>query len=224
MLTKGRPSASDIYSARSTSANRQVIYAMRDCYLDELSTGNSSRGDIVFRLNTFEIDRETFKLMQEKTLLKITEHRLEEDYLQDLIFAPLSAAVQLAEADIIAAEEELAAFTSKAEVGQDTYTSVMLAQARLDECKIIREKARTELGQKRLDVEVMRRKFSAEESDLDQRLQMNLNIRALHQFVMPFDGAVESHSYVGSFLEEGDPICTVLVTDPTIHERQRVLG
>lgn len=188
-----------------------MIFALRDCYIDELATGNSRTGSIVFRLNTFELDRETFKLAQELTLLKITEERLEQSYVEELVIAPLQAAVQLAESDAAAAEDEFRETEERHNAGQVTSVDVALAKARLAERRVIWEKSRIDLGQRSLELEVQRRKFEAEQDDLKQRIELNSQIRKVHQFSMPFEGYVEAHTYAGAFVEEGDPICTVSV-------------
>ncbi|MDX0648843.1 hypothetical protein GOD00_30850 [Sinorhizobium medicae] len=196
--------------AKSTSADRQTIFALRDCYLDELRVGDALAGDAVFRLNSFEVDRSLFKLAQELAMLQLTEDRLGEQYINTLVLEPMRAAVELARSDISAAEEELRAEQARFEVGEATRADVLMAEGRLAGRRIILLKGEIDLGQRKVEIDTQRRRLSAAETDLSNRGQLNMKIRELYEYHMPFAGSIEPHSYGGAFVEEGDPICTIL--------------
>lgn len=203
------PSDLAIYSERSISADSQTIFAMKDCYLDYLSSGNIVAGAVVFKLNSFEIDRSSFKLVQELAMLTLTEARTDRQYTQALIIEPLEAAVALAGADADVAAEEVRVIKDEFKVGEYTLVDVAMAEARLDERRLILRKAEIDLGQKMLELDIQTRQVTAAREDLEKRLILNDKIRSIHEYYMPFSGSVTVHTYAGAFVEEGDPICTV---------------
>jgi hypothetical protein len=126
---------------KSLSVDRQTIFALDDCYLDDCVSGTVEKGSLVFSLNTFELDRETFKLAQQLALLKITEDRLQQNYIDTLIFKPLDAAIELATSDAAAAEAELTDARDRFAAGEITRVELIQTEARLHERRVIIEKA-----------------------------------------------------------------------------------
>jgi hypothetical protein len=197
------------YSVKSLSPDQQTIFALRDSYLDLSVDGRLAAGAIVFSLNTFELDRQTFKLERELALLELSERRLDPDYVSTLIIKPLQAAIETAQSDLDVANDALRQTLDRYNVGTVTLTDVKLAQARVADKTITVDRAQLGLNQKQLDLDTLRRRLDAEKADLKQRTELNEEIRKVHQFTMPFAGSVTAHSYAGAFVEKGDPICTI---------------
>jgi hypothetical protein len=209
MLSPKLQSDLAIYSAKSLSANQQTIFALANCYLNSCVAGRVDKGALVFSLNTFELDRESFKLAQQLALLKITEDRLDNAYLDELIFKPLDAAIELATSDASAAQAELVEMQERLKAGQVTRVDVVQAEVRLHERNVIIQKATLDRAQRGFETDLQKKRCSAQKDDLLKRLELNDQIREIHTFAMPFAGTVSLHTYAGAFLEKGDPICTV---------------
>jgi hypothetical protein len=195
---------------KSNSPEVQIIFALRDCFIDRLiNAGVAKAGATVFQLNTFEIDLESFRLAQERLLADIAAARLDPEYLDKLIYQPLEASIALAEGDEKAAAEELAQAKRGFEVGVATIVDVNDAQARFSERRGLILRPRIDLLQRQIDVEGQRRRFAAELKDLTERIVLNQGIREVNSFAAPRDCSVELHTYEGAFVEKGDPICTI---------------
>lgn len=161
----------------------------------------------MFELNTFEIDREIFKLRQEFELSEITEDRIAADYLEELVFRPLQAAKNLAASDVQAATEEYEGAIMRHEVGDLTIVDVKLAQARLAERQVNAVRADMNLQQRRQEVNAQARRWKAERQDLLKRIELGKLMKDLFSFNAPSNGQVEFFTAAGMFVEEGDPIC-----------------
>ncbi|MBP2563318.1 multidrug resistance efflux pump [Neorhizobium galegae] len=168
-----------------------------------------AEGDPMFFLNAFEIQRDTFKLSQELALLALTEKRLDAAYLDQLIFAPLKAAIELAESDRDAANEELQFIQMEVDAGAASKMDLDRATARLAEMEVAFYKAKTESIQKSIDVEAELRRLDADKKDLNERLKLNAAIADMFRYRAQIAGKVEYHSYPGAFVEKGDAICTI---------------
>jgi multidrug resistance efflux pump len=197
------------YSVKSLSSDQQTIFALKDSYLDLSVDGRLTAGTIVFSLNTFELDRQTFKLERELALLELSERRLDPDYVSTLILKPLQAAIETAQSDLDVANDALKQTQDRFNIGLVTLTDLKMAQARVADKTITVDRAQLALNQRQLDLETLRRRLDAEKADLKQRTELNEQIRKVHQFAMPFAGTVTAHSYTGAFVEKGDPICTI---------------
>jgi hypothetical protein len=199
-----------MYSAKSITDKQQTIFCLRNCYVNFLAEGPARTDDLVFQLNTFELDRETFKLQQQQLLLKLTEDRLATEYVNKLIFEPLDTAVQVADGDLAAATMEFNAAQQQFKDGKITEAGLKAAEARVAERRIILEKAKIDREQKEVEINSQRRRVRAERQDLEERIMLDQKIREIHEYRMPFSGTIEVHSYSAAFLEKGDPICTIL--------------
>jgi hypothetical protein len=197
-----------IFSGSSNDAEAQIITALSNCFLN-FSTldGACAAGSKLFELNTFEIDREIFKLRQEFELSEITEDRIAADYLEELVFRPLQAAKNLAASDVQAATEEYEGAIMRHEVGDLTIVDVKLAQARLAERQVNAVRADMNLQQRRQEVNAQARRWKAEREDLLKRIELGKLMKDLFSFNAPSNGQVEFFTAAGMFVEEGDPIC-----------------
>jgi outer membrane protein len=162
-------------------------------------------------LNTFEIDRQSFKLERELELLRLTESRLETEYVNSLIIRPLQAAIDTTQADLDATSEQLRQTRDRFNVGEVTRTDVALAEARVADGFISLDRAELNMAQRQLDLATARRRLDAEKDDLTRRTELNEMIRRIHQYFMPSAGTAVTHSYPGAFVEKGDPICTISI-------------
>lgn len=206
----GTPSELAIYLAKSNTNDQQTIFAMQDCYLDELSDATDvAAGVQLFRLNALEIDRESVKLEQELEMSKLTEDRLDQTYLDNLIYAPLNAAIEMATTVVAAAQDELRMYRARLEVGAVTRTDAAQAEGRLAEKEILLSKTQSDKVQKDIEIQSQQRRFAADEKDLEERTQLNIKIRDLYIYKSQLAGKITYHTYRGGFLEKGDPICTI---------------
>jgi chromosome segregation ATPase len=174
-----------------------------------VSDGTVGSNEDVFRLNTFELDRETFKLLQELEFSKLTAARLEQQYVDELVFKPLNAAQILAKSDLDAAKEELEQTKDRLTAGEVTRVEVSRAMARLAERKANLGRSETNLAQRKLEIEQQTRRLIAEQTDLASRIRLNQLIRDIHVYRTQRAVSVETHTHEGAFVEEGDPICTI---------------
>lgn len=198
------------YSVRLNESNTETVFSLRDCYVDELVTpGKVAKNSVIFKLNTFELVRETFKLAQELELSKLAAARLGDDYLERLIFSPLRAAVTAAMKDVVAYTDLLEATRERFRVGELTITDVALAEAALEEASGRLAQSRINLNQRSLEIEGQKRRLIAEQTDLSERMYLNSLIGEVHLFRLSADANVEVHTFPGAFVEEGDPICTL---------------
>jgi multidrug resistance efflux pump len=199
-----------IYSVKSNGEKQQTIFAMQDCYVDVLSKmAVVGLNEELFRLNALEVDRENFKLEQELEMNKLTEERLDKDYLDSLIYGPLNAAIEMATAVVEETQEELREYRERFQVGEVTRTDVAQAEGRLAEKQILLVKAKNDKMQKDIEIESQQRRFAAERQDLAERIDLNIKIRELYAYKSQFAGKVTYHTYQGAFIEKGDPICTI---------------
>jgi len=201
-----------MYSVKSSNASVHEIYAMRDCYIDAIAQGGDlNAGDIVFKLNTFEMDRETFKLAVELQNSQIAVKRLTQDYVDRLIVRPLTAGIEFAAADLVATKEELDHVTERYEIGVGTLAEVFIASAQHSERQSLLARSEADLTQRNIEIDGQRRRLEAEMQDLNDRIALNAKIRELHEFRMPARGNVTIIGYQGAFVEEGDLICQIAI-------------
>jgi hypothetical protein len=204
------PSELAIYSVKSLSTTSETIFALRDCYVDRLAeSGKIVTGAMVFELNAFEIDRNTFRLARERTLTEITAARLEQGYLQKLVLGPLEAALQLASSDVQSSQQELKFVHDQFNVGMVLRSEVNLAEARLSEKSGSFLQTERDLAKAKLDIQTQTSRLKAEQADLDERMKLNHLIKDIHAYVASKPGSLECHTFAGAFVEEGDPICTI---------------
>jgi hypothetical protein len=203
-------SASDIYSVRSNSASKENIFAMRDCYVDYINEAKYVEPDeLLFSLNGFEIDRETYKLKQELLLSQITDRRLTEDYVRDFVFRPMEATIDVAQSDLEAAEVEVEYERRQLEIGEGLPGDLTRAEIALEEKRIIVDQAESDLIQRQIEIDGQRRRLAAEQEDYNQRLRLNGKIKEMHEFRVSRKCRVTWHTWQGAFVEEGDPMCTL---------------
>lgn len=200
-----------IFSASSSDVGGQIIAALSNCFLNfSAPDGACAAGSRLFELNTFEIDRELFKLKQERELSRITEDRIAADYLEELVFRPLQAARNLAASDVQAAMEEYQGAIERNEIGDMTMIDVKAAETRLADRQINAIRADMNYRQRRQEVDAQSRRWQAEREDLDKRIELGKLMKELYSFDAPSDGQVEFFTAAGMFVEEGDPICRFL--------------
>jgi len=136
-----------MYSPRSSEGAEQIL-AMRDCYVDMVaSSGKAARGATLFRLNTFELDRQTYKLSQELLLSQITASRLDHQYLTELVYRPLEASVTLALEELKVENARLKANRDRFAVGEIHRSELAMAEAAVAKREINFRRCEIELSQ-----------------------------------------------------------------------------
>ena len=213
MLRSTLPSDLAIYSVKSNSEKEQTIFALVDCYVDELADDSAdlAAGSLVFRLNAFQHDRDRFKLQQQKAMTGIAAGRLEEDYISRLVVSPLTAGLEAARALERLGERQLQATLARFDAGEVTKTDVAQAQMFVEESRANRARAEVDLEQRKREIEFQRKRLAAENADIDKRIDLTNKIVAIHTYEMPSRGRVTAHTYRTAFVEEGDPICTIRI-------------
>lgn len=183
---------------------------MRNSFLDFVAPGGKMKaGDVVFKLNTLELDRETFKLAVELQNARLTEKRLSQAFLDRLVMKPLLAGVDFASADLQAARNELRIAIERFEVGELTRVDVVIASAQVSERESLLARAHSDLTQRTIEIDGQQRRLKAQLQDLNERIALNARIRELHMYHLPADGEVKIFGFEGAFVEEGDLICEV---------------
>ena len=216
-LPPALPSQLAIYSARSNSSTSQTIVAMHDAYVDFLvSEGAVLAGQAVFVLNNSELVRETFKLNQELLLSEITAARLDDVYVEQLIYGPLKGAVEFAQSDLDAASKEDNEISTQIKFGKLATFSLEAIEivGLVEEKSALLSKAKAELIQRQIEIDGQKRRLKSEQTDLAQRIELNKKIYELHKFSPPQQGIVKFHTYSGGFVREDDPICTIAFEQP----------
>jgi hypothetical protein len=151
-----------MFSAKSLSRNGQEIYAMRNSYVDFVATdGKMKAGDAVFRLNTLELDRETFKLAVELENARLTEKRLSKAYVDRIVLKPMLAGVDFASADLQAAKDELQIAQDRFQVGEMDAADVAICQTQVAERTPLLARAEADLTQRYIEL-MARRRLGAE--------------------------------------------------------------
>jgi multidrug resistance efflux pump len=181
---------------------------MRDCYVDfTVADGEFLAGDVIFRLNAFELDRETFKLAVELQNARLSERRLSEAYIDRLVIRPLQAGVDFAGADLLAAENEWRLLKEQRDAGVISGVDLEIAATQVSERKSLLARSEADLTQRNIEIDGQRRRLLAEFKDLNERIILNSKIRGLHEFRLPSNGRVTMLAFEGGFVEEGDVIC-----------------
>lgn len=200
------------YSVSSNSDESEIIYSLDSCFVEKLSSNNYvTSGELIFELNSFITDRELFKLNRKLELLDLTANRLDETYLQELVFRPLNASLEVARADVDSAEKELLAARDRFDVGEDTLTGVCRASLLLNGNKSRLRRAEIELKQKKIDIDKQRKNFQSEYDDINQRIFLLKKLKEAYSYTTEFDAKIEYYTFEGAFVEKGDPICRVFV-------------
>lgn len=203
------------YSVESFELQNETIIAMRDSYVDFQSGDESPAvGELVFALNTFELEQETFRLAQELLVSQIAASRLDPEYLEKLIYEPMNAGIELADSDVAHAQLEEYLIRRMVDAGSATILEVAEAVAQVADRKVILETVQVQLLQRQIEIDGQTRRLRAEQRDLNERILLNAKIKELAEFRMPRPGRVEYQSFTGAFVEEGDAICRIRYDEP----------
>jgi multidrug resistance efflux pump len=199
-----------IFSAKFTSEDSTTIYAATNAYIDELThTTRCEAGEPLFRVNIFELERETLKLEQECVFLRLTQRRLSKEYVDNFIFKALKTGRTISARNLKSALEELDWIRFMFEGGAAARLDVVEAEERVENARILLAKAENDLIQRTIEIESLRRQLKAQKLDLADRIELNLNIATAYQFKAQWEGQITRHTYQGAFVEEGDPILTI---------------
>src|SRR5258708_6209118 len=136
MASSNRKSRSEIplslvpYSVRLRNNKVSSIIANRDAYVDSMvASSKVAKGTVVFELNTFDLDRESFKIAKDLALADLTMRRLVPPWLTNLVIEPLEAGIRYADEDVQTFAEILRATRDRFRVGEITKTDVCAAEA-----------------------------------------------------------------------------------------------
>lgn len=206
-----------MYLVKSNDPRAHTVIAMRDAYVDfNATSGHAVQDTLLFTLNNPELTIESFRLQQEQLLAEITADRLSKEYVEQLIFTPMQATIDFAAEDLKFAQEQtqmVKALIHRGDLyegGAAQQETVALVEGR----RIILERAQADFIQRTIEIEGQRRRLNAEQADLVQRIQLDANIKKLHQYILPASGNVEFFTYSGAFVKENDSICSVLFDSP----------
>jgi hypothetical protein len=202
-----------VHTVLELGPSSHAVVCMCDAYVDVLAhEGAVSTGTAVFTLNTMELALETFRLQQDQLLAKITEDRLSERYVEELVYGPMRAAIEFAQEDVNGAKRyceqiELRLF----KLGSLAFLSPSVEEyiGLLQERTALLERARADLIQRQIEINGQRRRLKAEKDDIEARLKLNQQINEIHTYVMPFDGFVEFKTFNGAFVKKRDELCIV---------------
>jgi hypothetical protein len=159
-----------------------------------------------------DLELETFRLQQDQLLAQITEDRLSERYVEELVYAPMRAAIEFAQEDFEGAKRYAGNIDIRLKtLGSLKQLSVPVQEyiGLLEERTALLERARADFIQRQIEINGQRRRLKAEQDDLEERLKVNQKINEIHTYVMPFDGFVEFKTFNGAFVRKRDQICVV---------------
>jgi hypothetical protein len=183
---------------------------MRNSYIDYVApTRRLAKNAVVFKLNMFDLDRETFRLRQQLELSRLAAERLEEGYLNDFVFKPLQAGIDYAQQSLADSQDILKETNNWFNVGVLTRADVGRATADVFDKQSLLGRAQIDLIQRQIEVDGQKRRLSAQQTDINERIALNGKLSDISQYLMPADGTVEWHTYLGAFVEKADPICTI---------------
>ncbi len=198
------------YSAQLTSETKTTLYAPTNCYLDALIEAEEcAEGEVLFKTNVAELERETFKLEQELIFLELTERRLSKDYVDNFVFKALNSGRTVAAKNVTSAMNELELYNIMYTDGACTRIDVAAAEERVENAKILLSKAEIDLIQRSIEIESQQRQLIAQKVDLADRIALNIQIESAFQFKAPWPGKITRHTFAGAFVKEGDAILTL---------------
>lgn len=135
---------------------------------------------------------------------------LSEHYVEELVYAPVRAAIEVAQEDFEGAKR----YTGIIDIRMKKLGAVEEQSAPveeyiglLEERTALLERARADFIQRQIEINGQRRRLKAEQDDLKERLKLNQKINEIHMYVMPFDGFVEFKTFNGAFVRKHDQIC-----------------
>lgn len=199
-----------MFFVKSSNSSETTIYALRDAYVDEVTTASTcSKDDVLFKLNVGEIERDIFKLEQELTLLELTEKRLSDEYLANYIFKPLDAAVDFAWSNYEAASEEAEHLRIPYEQGIIRREDYLAGLDRKACAEVLALKAKNDLAQRHIEIDGQKRQLQSQQVDLARRIAITRQIASSYEYASVHTASITLHTYAGAFVEEGDPILTL---------------
>ncbi|MBP2572392.1 hypothetical protein D3C80_913360 [compost metagenome] len=206
------PSNLGMFFVNSSNSKEITINALRNAYVDEVTTAATcQKEEILFKLNVGELERDIFKLEQEMMLLELTEKRLTDEYLANFIFKPLDAAADFAKSNYEAATEEAEHLRIPYEQGIIPSWEYLAALDRKACAEVLALKATNDLAQRHIEIDGQKRQLQSQQADLARRIMVTRKIVSSYEYAAGHDANVISHTYAGAFVEEGDPILTLVV-------------
>jgi hypothetical protein len=202
-----------IFSVRSTNEEKKEIVAMRDGYVKRLQQegiGDSNvaaPGEALFALNILELERDAKVIESQMALLKLTESRLSEDYINSFVIKPLNDCYERAILYHAACQKLYELLVRKRNSETVPISDLLEISAQQNEAGAFVNSSKLAVIEKSASVAGQRRRLSAEKNDLYRRQRLVERLISIQTFKSTAHSRVTWHTFDGGFVEAGDLIC-----------------